>query len=162
MSERFVMASAQKVDALLKRKLHEVRFCALMVDGVEYKQEHLVTALGIDFTGRKMILGFHQGASENQQVCEALLADLAGRGFNFRQPHLNILDGGKGIGAALRKQCGEAGLVQRCQLHKRRNVCGHFADEDQPRWGRKLANAYDLREYKEAKAALLRIQRELT
>ena len=160
-SERFVMASAQKVDALLKRKLHELRFCALMVDGVEYKQEHLVTALGIDFTGRKMILGFHQGASENQQVCEALLADLAGRGFDFRQPHLNILDGGKGIRAALRKHCGEAGLVQRCQLHKRRNVCGHFAHEDQPRWERKLANAYDLREYKEAKAALLRIQREL-
>ena len=126
-SERFVVASAQKVDALVKRKLHELRFCALMVDGVEYKQEHLVTALGIDFTGRKMILGFHQGASENQQVCEALLADLAGRGFDFRQPHLDILDGGKGIRAALRKHCGDAGLVQRCQLHKRRNVCGHFA-----------------------------------
>jgi transposase-like protein len=86
---------------------------------------------------------------------------LVGRGLDLRQPHLNIIDGGKGLLAALRKYCGDAGLVQRCQLHKRRNVCGHFADEDQPRWDRKLANAYDLREYKEAKAALLRIQREL-
>src|SRR5712691_2176133 len=155
-SERFVLASAQKVDALLKRKLHDLRFCAVLWDGVQYKEEHLVTALGIDSTGHKMILGFHQGASENQQVCEGLLADLVGRGLDLRQPHLNIIDGGKGLLAALRKYCGDAGLVQRCQLHKRRNVCGHFADEDQPRWDRKLANAYDLREYKEAKAALLR------
>ena len=160
-SERFVLASAQKVDALLKRKLHDLRFCALMVDGVQYKGEHLVTALSVDLTGRKMILGFHQGASENQQVCDALLADLAGRGLDFNQPHLNIIDGSKGLRAALRKYCGDAGRVQRCQIHRRRNVCGHFADEDQPRWDRKLANAYDLREYKEAKAALLRIEREL-
>jgi len=160
-SERFVLASAQKVDALLKRKLHDLRFCAVLWDGVQYKEEHLVTALGIDSTGHKMILGFHQGASENQQVCEGLLADLVGRGLDLRQPHLNIIDGGKGLLAALRKYRGDAVLVQRCQLHKRRNVCGHFADEDQPRWDRKLANAFDLREYKEAKAALLRIQREL-
>ena len=127
-SERFVMTSVQKVDASINRKLHDLRFCALMLDGVEHKQQHPVTALGIDFTGRKMILGFHQGASENQQVCDALLADLAGRGLDFSQPRLNIIDGGKGLRAGVRKYCGDAGLVQRCQLHKRRNVCGHFAD----------------------------------
>src|SRR4029079_8337511 len=51
--------------------------------------------------------------------------------------------------------------ILRCQLHKRRNVCDHFAAEDQPGWDRKLANAYDLRSYREAKAALLRIHHEL-
>jgi len=160
-SEKFVMASAQRVDALLKRNLKGLRFCALMMDGVEYKEQHLVTALGIESTGRKMILGFHQGASENHAACEALLGELVERGLDFRQPHLNIIDGGKGLRAAVRKCCGEESLVQRCQLHKRRNVCEHFAAEDQPQWDRKLANAYDLRDYKEAKTALLRIHREL-
>jgi putative transposase len=150
-----------KVEALFKRKLHDLRFSALMLDGAEYKGEHLVTALGIDSTGRKMTAGFHQGASETQQVSDALLADLATRGRDFSQPHLNIIDGGTGLCAALREYCGDAGLVRRCRLHKRSNVWGHFAGQDQPRWDRKLANTYDLRDYKEAKTALLRIQREL-
>jgi transposase-like protein len=63
-SEKFVTMSAQKVDELLKRDLRNVRLCVLLVDGVEDKQQHLVAALGIDPTGRKTILGFHQGASE--------------------------------------------------------------------------------------------------
>jgi transposase-like protein len=62
-----------------------------MPDGGEYKGEHFVTALGIDSTGRKMILGFHQGARESQQISAALLADLAGGGLDFSQPHLNII-----------------------------------------------------------------------
>lgn len=160
-SEKFVVASAQKVESLLKRSLKGLRFCAVMIDGVEYREQHLVTALGIESTGRKMILGFHQGASENHATCEALLGELVERGLDLRQAHLNILDGGKGLRAAVRKYCGDASLIQRCQLHKRRNVCEHFAAEDQLQWDRKLANAYDLRDYKEAKTALMRIHREL-
>ncbi len=160
-SEKFVTMSAQKVDELLKRDLGKLRLCALLLDGVEVKQQHLVTALGIDQTGRKTILGFHQGASENHAACESLLADLAGRGLDFRQPHLNIIDGSKALRAGVRKYCGDGSPILRCQLHKRRNICDHFAEEEQPGWERKLANAYDLRSYREAKAALLRIQHEL-
>ena len=61
----------------------------------------------------------------------------------------------------MRKYCGDSSPILRCQLHKRRNIVGHFADEDQAGWDRRLANAYDLRSYKEAKAALLRMQDEL-
>jgi transposase-like protein len=160
-SEKFVTMSAKKVEELLKRDLGKVRLCALLLDGVEVKQQHLVTALGIDQTGHKMILGFHQGASENQAACDSLFSDLAGRGLDFRQPHLNIIDGSKALRAAVHKYCGDTSPILRCQLHKRRNICGHFAEEDQPGWERKLANAYDLRSYREAKAALLRIHHEL-
>jgi transposase-like protein len=52
------------------------------MDGVEYRGEHFVVALGIDKTGLKTVLGFHQGASENQQICDRLLADLASRGLD--------------------------------------------------------------------------------
>jgi putative transposase len=160
-SEKFVAMSARKVNELLKRDLSKRRWCVLLLDGVEVKQQHLVTALGIEETGRKTILGFHQGASENQAACDALFADLANRGLDFRQLHLNIIDGSKGLWSGVRKYGGEASPVLRCQLHKRRNVVGHFAAEEQPAWDRRLANAYDLRSYREAKNALLRIQDEL-
>jgi transposase-like protein len=61
----------------------------------------------------------------------------------------------------VRKYCGDSSPILRCQLHKRRNIVGRFADEEQAGWDRRLANAYDLRSYREAKAALLRIHDEL-
>jgi len=160
-SEKFVAMSARKVNELLKRDLSKVRLCALVLDGVEVKQQHLVTALGVDETGRKTILGFHQGASENQAACDGLFADLAGRGLDFRQLHLNLIDGSKALRGGVLKYCGENSPILRCQLHKRRNIVGHFADEEQSGWDRRLANAYDLLSYREAKAALLRIHDEL-
>jgi len=160
-SEKFVSVSAQKVKELLKRDLSKLRLCALLLDGVEVKRQHLVTALGINEIGDKTILGFHQGASENQAACDGLFADLAGRGLDFKQLHLNIIDGSKALRSAVRKYCGDSSPILRCQLHKRRNIIGHFADEEQPGWDRRLANAYDLRSYREAKAALLRIHDEL-
>jgi putative transposase len=160
-SEKFVAMSARKVNELLKRDLSKLRLCALVLDGVEVKQQHLVTALGIDETGRKTILGFHQGASENQAACDGLFRDLAGRGLDFRQLHLNLIDGSKALRGGVRKYCGDSSPILRCQLHKRRNIIGHFADEEQAGWDRRLANAYDLRSYREAKAALLCIHDEL-
>jgi transposase-like protein len=132
-----------------------------MLDGVEFRGEHMLVALGIDRRGRKMILGLHQGASENQKVCDALLTDLSERGLDFQQPMLVVVDGSKALGAALRRYISDRGLVQRCQLHKRRNVCGHFADENAAQWDRKLAQAYEQPDYASAKKALERIQREL-
>ena len=72
-----------------------------------------------------------------------------------------ILDGGRALRSSIKKYCGERALVQRRQLHKRRNVVEHFADDQQTYWDRKLANAYDLIPYQEAKRALNQIHREL-
>jgi hypothetical protein len=83
---------------------------------------------------------------------------LAGRGLDFRQLHLNIIDASKALSAGVRKYCGDRSAILHCQLHKRRNALGHFADEKQSGWDRRLAN---VRSYKEAKAALLRIQDKL-
>jgi putative transposase len=162
-SEKFVAMSARKVNELRKRDLSKLRLCALLLDGVEVKQQHLITALGIDETGRKTILGFHQGASENQAACDGLFSDLAGRGLDFKHLHLHLhlIDGSKALRNGVKKYCGDSSPIIRCQLHKRRNIVGHFADEEQSGWDRRLANAYDLRSYREAKAALLRIHDEL-
>ena len=132
-----------------------------MVDGVEYCGEHFVVALSIDQTGAKTILGFHQGATENQQICDQLLNELADRGLNFKQSFMAVIDGGRAIRASIKKHCGERALVQRCQLHKRRNITDHFADDHKKYWDKKLANAYDLLNYQDAKRALNQIHREL-
>lgn len=160
-SDKFVQASAQRVKQLLHRDLGEMPICAVLLDGVEFRGEHMLTALGIEHTGRKRILGVHQGASENQRVCEALLADLANRGLDFGQPMLAVLDGGKALRAAWRKYAGETALVQRCQIHKRRNVVAHFADTEALYWERQLIQAYDQPDYAAVKRALQRIHREL-
>lgn len=137
-SEKFVTMSAKKVDELLKRDLGKMRLCALLLDGVEVKQQHLVTALGIDHSGRKTILGFHQGASENQAACDSLFSDLANRGLDFRQPHLNLIDGSKALRAGVRKYCGDASPILRCQLHKRREFAASVRNgaADQGNWPR--------------------------
>lgn len=160
-SQNFVLASARRVEELLHRPLQEVRLCALLLDGVEFRGEHMLVALGIDKMGRKRILGFHQGASENQRVCEALLGNLAERGLDFQQPMLAVIDGGKALRAALRKYGGERALVQRCQFHKRQNVCGHFGAPEADHWNRKLLTAYDQPDYATARKAVERILREL-
>jgi len=160
-SERFVLASAERVENLVKRDLSKLSPCVLMIDGVEYCSEHFVVALGIDATGAKTILGFHQVATENQQVCDQLLDGLVKRGLTFKQTIMAVIDGGRALRASIKKHWGERVLVQRCQLHKRRNISEHFAEDQQKLWDRKLANAYDLAGYADTKRALTQIHREL-
>src|SRR5690242_2315629 len=143
-SSRFKAASGQRAQDLRKRDLSKLRLCALMVDGVEFRKELFVVALGIDKSGTKTILGYHQGATENQQVCDQLLSGMAGRGLDLRQGMLVGIDGAGGLRASIRKHCGDRILLQRCQKHKQRNVCEHFTKDQQAYWETKLENAYNL------------------
>lgn len=160
-SDRFKIASGQRSQDLRRRNLSKLRLCALMVDGVEFRRELFVVALGIDKTGAKTILGYHQGATENRQICDRLLEGIAARGLDLRQGILAVLDGGPAAGGAIRKYCGDKVLLQRCQEHKRRNICEHFAEEQRPYWEKKLWDAYELHGYEEAKRGLQQIHREL-
>lgn len=160
-SDRFKVASGQRAQDLRQRDLSRLRLCALMVDGVEFRKELFVVALGIDKTGTKTILGYHQGASENRQICDRLMEGIAARGLDLRQGMLAVLDGGPALAGSLRKYCGDKVLVQRCQQHKQRNICEHFAEDQRPYWEQKLSDAYDLFGHDEAKQALQKIHREL-
>jgi putative transposase len=71
------------------------------------------------------------------------------------------LDGGKALTAAVRKHAGESAAIQRCQVHKRRNVLDHLTDEQTPAVAKKLNAAYALEDYAAAKQALNTIHREL-
>src|SRR5438876_6044898 len=121
----------------------------------------MIAALGIGCDGRKTVLGIREGATENTAVVSSLLSELVERGVDFSTPRLYILDGGKALHAAVRRHAGEAAFIQRCQVHKKRNVVDHLPDEHKTDVRRKLQNAYAMVDYAEAKRALERLHREL-
>ena len=133
----------------------------LVLDGKTFAGDQLVVALGVTTTGEKRILGLVQTASENKRVLAAFLRELGERGFPLDQPLLVVLDGAKGLRAAVREVCGATVSVQRCQWHKRENVVSYLAKPEQPTWRRKLQAAYAHPTYAEAKRALDRLHREL-
>src|ERR1700752_5067572 len=160
-SEHFIEASREKLTAMMERRLDKTRLCALLIDATPFEGQQMVAALGIDEYGRKTILGIRQGATENATVVGELLADLVDRGLDFTEPRLYILDGGKALSAAVKKHAGESAAIQRCQVHKRRNVLDHLTDEQKPAAAKKLNAAYALEDYAAAKHALDTLHREL-
>jgi len=116
-SEHFIVASREKLKGLMERKLSDLRLCAMLIDGTEYKQQHFIVALGIGYDGRKTVLGLRQGATENATVVGELFKDLQERGVDFSQPRLYVLDGSPALHKAVRQYAGENALIQRCQLH---------------------------------------------
>jgi transposase-like protein len=160
-SENFIEASREKLKALMERPLTDLKLCAVLIDGTPFKDRQMIAALGIGCDGTKTVLGLREGATENVTVVAALLSDLIERGLDFSQPRLYILDGGKALHAAVKRHAGEAAFIQRCQVHKKRNVIDHLPEEYKADIKRKLQNAYSMTEYADAKRALDRLHREL-
>jgi putative transposase len=160
-SENFIEASREKVKQLMERPLGELRLCAVLIDGTPFKDRQMIAALGIGCDGRKTVLGIREGATENTAVVSSLLSELVERGLDFSTPRLYILDGGKALHAAVRRHAGEAAFIQRCQVHKKRNVVDHLPEEHKADVKKKLQNAYAMADYADAKRALDHLHREL-
>ena len=112
-SRRFVARTAKALDELMAKDLSELRVCALFVDGICESEHMMVCAIGLDTQGRKHLLGLREGTTENKAVCAGLLSDLVGRGLDFSGGILAVLDGGKGLRAAVKEVFGNLGVVQR-------------------------------------------------
>jgi|HubBroStandDraft_5_1064220.scaffolds.fasta_scaffold70116_2 putative transposase len=160
-SERFIEASRTKLKDMMERRLDKKRICALLIDATPFAGQQMVAALGIGEDGRKTILGIRQGATENATVVGELLSDLLERGLDFTESRLYVLDGGKALTCAVKRHAGESAPIQRCQVHKRRNVLDHLTDEQKPAVAKKLNAAYALEGYEAAKQALNLLHREL-
>ena len=125
-SRHLVERMGSKLRAYLSRRLEDVKLVALMIDGIEVARHTVVVALGIAEDGTKAPLGLWQGSTENAALCTALLQDLVGRGLALEGKVLCVIDGGKGIRKAIDDVLGDLAVVQRCQLHKRRNLKDHL------------------------------------
>ncbi len=149
-SRSFVKASAKEVRQLAERRFDGLRFPVIYLDSVVYAGETMTVALGVLENGTKRVLGVRQGATENAAVCTALLEDLQSRDLDTSQPTLLVLDGSKALHAAVKRVWGSKALIQRCQVHKKRNVREHLPEKHHNELSRQLNAAYRETDYDEA------------
>jgi putative transposase len=153
-SRRFVAGTTRELDKLRRADLSKLALCAVMIDGIHVGEHLVLVALGIDEVGEKHVLGLREGATENTVVCKAFIGDLIARGLSDERAMLFVIDGGKGIAAAIRAHFGDLALIQRCQVHKKRNVEGHLPESMRNNVGRKISEAYGMRDVARAKRVL--------
>jgi transposase-like protein len=141
-SRRFVRQTETALGELMARDLSGEDIKVLMLDGEHMAQRCVVVALAITADGTKKPVGLWDGSTENKTVVRTLLADLVARGLAFDDGLLVVLDGAKALSAAVREVFGDKALIQRCTLHKRRNVADHLPDKDKAWVDAKLVKAF--------------------
>jgi len=156
-SRRFVARSAAKLQEWLGRPLDELDLVAVMIDGVALARRSVLLALGVDSQGRKHVLGLHEGSTENATVARALLRNLVDRGLDSTAAMLFVIDGSKALASAIVDLWGDRALIQRCQVHKRRNVADHLPEQARGRVMAAMKKAYEESTYAQAKSSLHRL-----
>lgn len=141
-SRRFVAATTAAVSELLAADLSALEPAVLMIDGLNVAGEMIVVALVITADGTKVPVGLRLGDTENTVVVKDLLADLVDRGLRFEHGILAVLDGSKALRKAVAKVFGTKALVQRCTLHKRRNVTGYLPEARRKAVDKRLAGIF--------------------
>jgi putative transposase len=160
-SRRFVAATETALAGLLAADLSELDLVALMIDGVHFADHLCVVALGIGIDGTKHPLGLAEGDTENSTVVRDLLADLRDRGLDTTCPILCVLDGAKALVAGV-KAVFDRPVIQRCQLHKLRNVEAKLPDALASTIAKKMRAAYHNPDALAAEATLTDLARQLT
>ncbi|MBV8195882.1 MAG: IS256 family transposase [Candidatus Dormibacteraeota bacterium] len=161
-SRRFVAATEKQMAEWLGRDLGAIDLVVLMIDGVYIGDDHvLLVALGFDAQGTKHVLGVREGATENAASCTALLTDLRERGLRTDRAILAVIDGAKALAKAVRDVFGPRALIQRCQVHKSRNVTDQLPDELRPSVKQAMRDAYACPDAARAKRTLTNLVRRL-
>jgi len=140
-SRRFVAATEHALAELLAADLTGLDLVALLVDGVRVAEHTCVVALGITIDGTKVPLGLAEGATENATVVRDLLAGLRDRGLDVTRPVLVVIDGAKALRRAV-DDVFDHPVVQRCQLHKLRNVADRLPDAVASTVAKRMRRAY--------------------
>ena len=160
-SRRFVTKTAAQLTAWQTASLERLDLVGLLVDGVHIGEHCVIVALGIAADGQKHALGLWDGETENARVCQDLLpicraAACARTGVCWSSSMAR-----KPCAEAVRATFGDAALVQRCQVHKMRNVLEYLSDRDRP-WAQAIVRrAYQATDVKKAQRLLLDLARRL-
>jgi len=160
-SRSFVAKTRTALAELLGRDLSDLELAVVMIDGIDLADLTHVVALGITTDGTKVPLSLREGSTENATVATALLADLVDRGLRLSEDQLYVLDGAKALRKAVRDVAGPRALVQRCRIHKSRNVCGHLPERERPWVRAKLSKAWTDPDHTRALASLKALAAQL-
>jgi putative transposase len=159
-SRKFVAQTETALAELLSADLSGLDLVALMVDGVHFAETCCVVALGIDLQGNKIPLALVEGATENATLVTELLVGLRERGLDVTRPILACLDGAKALRRAV-IDVFDKPVIQRCQLHKVRNVGNKLPQRLRPGVERRMRAAYHADSALAAEALLTALAREL-
>jgi transposase-like protein len=159
-SRHWQAATAKQLEQLLHRPVPK-DLLVLMIDGKFFAGQCVVAAVGIDLQGSKHVLGLWHGATENATVVRSLLEDLVSRGLDSERKMLVVIDGAKALRKAVKMIFGEQAQVQRCRLHKMRNVLDHLPKEQQAQARWRLQRAWAHKDPKTAEQELRKVARWL-
>jgi putative transposase len=140
-SRRFVAQTKTALAELLARDLGPLDIKVLMIDGEHIADHCCVVALAITADGTKVPVGLWEGSTENATVARHLLADLVGRGLDAEDGLLVVIDGAKALSSAVTSVFGAKAAIQRCTVHKRRNVAEHLPESERDWVDLKLVRA---------------------
>lgn len=160
-SRRFVALSRQKMKAWLSSDLAALDLIVIQIDGLCVGEHVLIAAIGVDGEGEKHVLGIMEGATENKVVVQALLDNLIARGLDPELPRLFIVDGAKALSRAIRNSFGHAAAIQRCQIHKGRNIVERLDEGLKPSVKKALRQAWDQDDADKAERLLRNLARRL-
>jgi len=152
-SRNFIAKTQEKVEAWRTAAI-TTEYPFLMIDGIVYATTTVLVALGIARDGTKKVLGAWEGSSENSRVCIDLLQHLVERGFDVTKCFLVIIDGSKALRKAIHDVFGDSILIQRCHVHKERNVIDYMPKGQRESVKRALSEAYSADTYDRAKRLL--------
>ena len=161
LSKKFKRGSVEKLRQLETRSLAQYDIIAIFIDAKRYAEDGIMVALGVTMDGKKIILGIEQIHSENARAITQWLNKLVERGLKFENGILFIIDGSKGIKKAIEQRFSVYAFIHRCRWHKRENVVAYLDKPQQVIFRRRLQEAYAKTTYKEARADLEQLHREL-
>jgi len=157
-SRHLIQATTEELKKLKERSLRDFESFTIFLDGYRIAGDLFIVALGIDNEGKKQVLGFWQGATENHTICQNLLSELEDRGLVLSHETLFVTDGGKGIIKALKEKFGKELLHQRCTVHKDRNIQNHLPKKYRKEAHRKFRIAVDCVKYEDANKELKQLE----
>lgn len=159
-SRHWKAATAQELKKLMDRPMPQ-ELLVLMIDSKFFAGDCVSTAIGIDVQGRKHVLGLWHGATENAATVKGLLEDLVSRGLDTERKMLVVLDGAKALRKAVQMVFGDNALVQRCRIHKQRNVLDQLPQDKKTQIQWRLRDAWAQKDPKEAEKQLRKIAKAL-
>ena len=160
-SRRFVALSRKKMKAWLASDLSELDLLVIQIDGLHVGDHVLMAAIGVDGNGDKHVLAVVEGATENTVVVQALIDNLLARGLDPTLPRLFIVDGAKALSKAIRNTFGVAAAIQRCQVHKGRNIIERLPQHLHASVKKALRQAWDQDDANKAERLLRNLARRL-
>ncbi len=161
-SRHFVALSAARMKEWMTADLSKLDLLVVQIDGIHMTGDLvLVAAIGIDGEGVKHPLGLIEGATENAAVVQALIDNLLARGLDPAVPRLFIIDGSKALSKAIRRSFGREALIQRCQIHKARNIMERLPKPLHAAVRRVLRQAWELDDAEKAEKLIRNLARRL-